>query len=319
MSLTPAVSVVMSVYNGAPKLEKTIRSILAQTFTDFEFVVVNDGSTDASLDILNRLQKEDRRVRVIDQPNAGLTRALNTGCMAARGDIIVRQDVGDISLPTRIEVQVKYLHMNPRVVAVGVASRRIGPAGEVLGEHSRPIEPETITRELTENGLGLLHASSAFRREAFFAVGGYRPEFRFAQDTDLWLRIIEYGLLAEVPEVLFEVDIETAGISAQRIDQQVLLWNIARECFRARQEGVSESALLARAGEISASHVAAVDPRTRRVQELRAEYFIGSQLFSLRDSRCRRYLWNASKVPSLRARALGKFLLSYMRFSRQVD
>src|SRR5215472_5045758 len=102
MNGNPEVSVVMSVYNNAPDLARTLDSILSQEGVDFEFIVVNDGSSDQSGQILNKYAQRDSRLRIIHQENAGLTRALIRGCDVARGEYIARQDAGDFSLPDRL-------------------------------------------------------------------------------------------------------------------------------------------------------------------------------------------------------------------------
>ena len=112
------VSIVMGVYNDEVNLEKTINSILSQTYTDWELLVVNDGSTDNTPFLLNKLARNDERVKIIQQSNMGLTKALIRGCEEAIGEFIARQDSGDISFPTRLEEQVKVLEQDPSVSLV---------------------------------------------------------------------------------------------------------------------------------------------------------------------------------------------------------
>ncbi len=128
------VSVVMSVYNGGSSLAATLDSILAQEGVAFEFIVVDDGSTDGSGALLDDYARRDERLRVIHQDNRGLTRALIRGCAAARGPFIARQDAGDISLPGRLARQSAFLESNPEVVLTACGTRFVGPAGELLYE-----------------------------------------------------------------------------------------------------------------------------------------------------------------------------------------
>jgi glycosyltransferase involved in cell wall biosynthesis len=302
----------MSVYNGEAHLVKTIDSILQQTIRDFEFVIVNDGSTDSSLQILRRYQQQDSRIKVIDQQNQGLTMALNAGCKAAKGKIIARQDVGDVSLPQRLEKQLAVLDADTRIVAVGVSCRRVGPGGEFLGYLIRDQSPEEVTQALLDHGTGLMHASSAFRNDAFLKIDGYRSEFRFAQDTDLWYRLSGLGLLSQLPDVLFEVLIETAGISGRQIEKQIKLANLAKACHDARRAGQSDANLLRQAAMISLPGEPAA-PRIRRRQSANAAYFIGSLLLNQCDPRCRTYFLKSLRFPSPLPMAVAKYALSFAK------
>jgi hypothetical protein len=308
---SPKVSVVMSVYNGAIHLPDAVESILSQTLCDLEFIIVNDGSLDDSLNILKRYQAADSRIRVIDQPNQGLTNALIVGCRSARGEFIARQDVGDRSLPQRLERQVAVLDRDPTIVAVGSGVRRFGPNGEFLNEHVRSLSGAEVTHDLHHFGIGLVHACSAFRSDAFHFVGGYRPEFRFAQDTDLWYRLSSVGQLAECPEVLFEMRIETTGISGTQIEKQIRLSELARACHFERMAGKSEAAILQEAERISRKADVPLSRREVRHRAANACYFIGSELFQRRDARCRTYLSKSMKSTSRLVPALAKYLASF--------
>src|SRR5262249_35406589 len=132
MKTNPEVSVVMSVYNGASHLAATLDSIFSQKGLEFEFIVVNDGSSDKSGQILNDYAERDSRLRIIHQENSGLTRALIRGCDAARGEFIARQDVGDVSLPSRLKSQVDLLRQHQDCVLVSCWTDMIGPQGEFL-------------------------------------------------------------------------------------------------------------------------------------------------------------------------------------------
>ena len=134
MSTSSEVSVVMSVYNGASNLAATMDSILSQEGVEFEFIVVNDGSTDKTGEILDDYARRDDRVRVIHQENTGLTRALIRGCAAATGEFIARQDAGDVSLAGRLALQLDVFRNNSNVVMTSCGTRFVGPGNEVLYE-----------------------------------------------------------------------------------------------------------------------------------------------------------------------------------------
>ncbi len=171
---SPTVSVVMSVFNGATTLARTVESIRNQTLRDFELIIVNDGSTDRTPELLRDYEVADRRVHVVNQKNRGLTAALNEGCARARGEFIARQDCGDRSLPERLDLQVRFLHAHPDVVAVGAGIRRMTSDGELLGVDQRGLMAADVTSALQSRGIGILHAASMFRRDAFASAGGTR-------------------------------------------------------------------------------------------------------------------------------------------------
>lgn len=305
----PEVSVVMSVFNGQRHLEESIESILGQSCQQLELIVVDDGSTDETSQILGRLQRNDLRLRVITQMNAGLTNALNRGCREARAPVIARQDVGDVSHRDRLQRQLDFLETHPEVVAVGVGSRRIGPEGEFLGEVTRKLSPRQVTDALRNDGVGLLHAAAAFRKTAFEKVGGYRSEFRFAQDTDLWYRLCTVGSLAELPEVLFSVRIELNGISGRQTSRQIALAELARESHALRQRGKADLQVLRQVESICSG--GARDASASN-SESDAAYFLGCQLFDNRDARCRKYFRKAVLNWRTGPKSLLKYVASYV-------
>ncbi|MCU1245929.1 MAG: glycosyl transferase, partial [Acidobacteria bacterium] len=218
------ISVVMAVYNGARRLRPTIESILGQTDRDFELVVVDDGSTDGTPAILASYAELDPRVRVITQPNTGLTRALIRGCGEARGRLIARQDCGDESHPERLARQRALIDSAPDIVLVSCATAYRGPEGELLYDVSG--EGDEVRQSLLRDGVdsvrGLTHHGSAmFRRAAYQEAGGYRAEFYFAQDLDLWTRLARLGRIEFLPQVLYDAVIEPRAISAAYRDKQI--------------------------------------------------------------------------------------------------
>jgi glycosyltransferase involved in cell wall biosynthesis len=303
----PVVSVVMSVFNGETKLARTIDSILHQTFTDFEFLIVDDGSTDNSLKILEEYAQADTRIRIFSQSNQGLTKSLNTACFAARGRFIARQDVGDYSFPERLQTQIRYFDSDAEVVAVGTRALRIGPGDEPLGL-TPTRSTETVMHDLLIHGRGLVHAASSFCVSAFKKIGGYRDEFRIAQDIDLWLRLSDVGRLLETAEILFSVEIEISGISGRNHAAQNQLARLALKSQALRRNDLSDSAVLEEVRAICDTKTAlGRDPKQERCL---ANYFIGSQLFALRDRRSRRYFVAALYSPRVFLRAFAKLIIS---------
>ena len=311
--MRPDVSVVMSVYNGEDTLPMTMDSILAQDGVNLEVVVINDGSTDGSQRILDDYSQTDPRVQVFHQENQGLTRALQDGILRARGDLIARHDVGDRSYPHRLMTQAEYLRTHPHVVAVGCGHRRVGPSGEVLGETMGEMDPERVSRRFLDGGSALLHAATVFRKQAYEQSGGYRPQFLFAQDHDLWYRLSDLGKLSEVSEILCEIEINLTGISAANRFTQTELARLARVAHETRLRGESDESILRQAQRVSDDHRERKKCAAASQTQVRAAaYLIGSQLLANRDARCRGYLIQAALTPRLFSKAIAKYLQSFI-------
>lgn len=298
MTSKPTVSVVMSVFNGEGALSETMDSVLSQEGVDFEFIVVNDGSTDGSGDILNGYARRDPRVRVLHQENQGLTRALIRACGEARGAYIARQDAGDISLSDRIARQVQLLSCCPEAVLLSCGTRVVGPAGELLYETIQS------TKELT-NGLTQLtltqikgpshHGSVMFDRAAYTRVGGYRAAFRVAQDLDLWLRLAEIGSCLSLPEILYQASLNHDSISQTRRSQQLSTAQFIIMCAAARRDGRDEAALL-REWEATADVAEPQSSKHQSLQGAKFYYFLARVLRKREPSRARSYYWRAFRA-----------------------
>ncbi len=195
----PAISVVMSVYNGERFLREAMDSILGQTLEDIELIVVDDGSTDHSRQILAAVA--DRRLRVIEQPHQGLATALNRGIDQARADLIARMDADDVSQRERLEKQYRFLQRNAAVALVGTAARIVDYAGAEIGAWHPPGDHASISRRMIRANQ-FAHPTVMFRKEAFRAAGGYRQDMLFAQDYDLWLRMTPRFQVANLEEML---------------------------------------------------------------------------------------------------------------------
>jgi hypothetical protein len=209
----PTVSVLMAVYNGEAWLREAIDSILGQTFTDLEFVIVDDGSTDGSADIIASYR--DPRIRSIrNARNSGLTRSLNLGLAECRGALVARQDADDVSEPSRLAEQVAYLEAHPDVAVVGTWYTKIGPDGEVLGTRPLPTLPLEIQWAMLFH-CPLIHSGVLFRREVLARETGFYDErFSYAQDYDLWSRVADRLPVANVPAYLLRLRINPASMTA---------------------------------------------------------------------------------------------------------
>jgi glycosyltransferase involved in cell wall biosynthesis len=217
----PKVSVVMAVYNNRRYVPEAVESILNQTFKDFEFIIIDDGSTDGSGEWLEHRAKTDVRIRLVRQENRGLTKSLNIGCSLVRGDFIARMDADDVSYPNRFSIQIEVLKSCSDVVALGSQIRYIDAGGVPLFIRRLPLEHEEIEQcHLAKWGGFINHSSVMMRRNALEAVGGYDEKFPKAQDYDLWFRLGRVGRLANLPEVLLDYrHHRAAASSAARIKQ----------------------------------------------------------------------------------------------------
>ena len=286
--MTPLISVVTSTYNGATFLEQSLRSVLGQREVDFELIVVDDGSTDNTADILQRLSSQEPRLRVLHQENRGLTQALIRGCAEARGHYIARHDSDDISLPKRLEKQFLALSATPSVSLISCQAQAIGPRDEPLYVSGVPKENARESSEPLGGGPAG-HGSTMFRAETYRTVGGYRKEFRYAQDWDLWLRLTERGNFLLLPEILYRYRIAESSISTNRRSQQIRLGEAALQCAEARRNSQSETPYLMEANRISSEN----PPKGRSQSN---SYFIGKCLLQKGDVRGLRYLWRACRA-----------------------
>lgn len=197
----PTVTVLASVHNGRATVRSMIDSILAQTFDDFELLVIDDASTDGSVDVLRQRAKGDSRIRVlVNQKNLGLAASLNRGLQAARGPLIARIDADDEAVPHRLERQVAFLRDHPGVDVVGGwINVREGDA--ITGVRTVPREHAAIIRLLYS--CPVYHPTVMYRRDRILELGGYDPRLRRRQDVDLWFRAAHHGLrFANIPEPL---------------------------------------------------------------------------------------------------------------------
>ena len=313
MAASPAISVVMAVYNAGPALARTIESIEAQEGVDFEVIAIDDGSTDSSGTLLNEWAARDDRVRVIQQENRGLTRSLIAGCAAARGAFIARHDAGDLSLRQRLQKQHALLAANGELAFVSCWTELVGPEDETLlvlkgrGRASTPISIlDDRERWGTIDGPSS-HPSVMFRRAAYEQAGGYRAEFYVGQDWDLWYRLAAIGKFQMIEEILYRARVGPDDISIGARGAQAEIAQLARAALAARLRGESDAEIVARA--------AAVRPKRGNARQRRAAgfYFIGEALRRNGDARARRYFRRALAASPLHWRAWLRFAQSWLR------
>ncbi len=235
MSL-PLVSVTMVTRNVEQFLQEAIDSILGQTFRDFEFIIVDFGSTDNSKSIISNCAATDRRIRFHEIPHCGLAEARNEACSRAQGKYIAIMDADDVSLPNRLLWEVEFMEAHPEVGVTGGAVECINAAGRVLTTWRNPTENRMIQQAFSER-CPLCQPTVLMRRDAFAGVGGYRAPFAPAEDYDLWLRIAEHSQIANLEEVVLKYRIHPHQVSLRKRTQQTLGVLAARVSASRRRNG----------------------------------------------------------------------------------
>lgn len=241
--MVPSVLVVMPLYNAVRYLEKSIGSVLAQTFTDYCLLIVDDGSTDGSVEFI-RNKFNDERLVILSQPNSGPGVAMNRALHFAREkgiQFIARMDADDISMPNRLQVQYQLLLENPACAGGSANCFYIDEDTEaIVGTSTVPFRSRLIRWEV-QNGLrGLIQGAAMFRTEALMYVGGYRPGFRFAEETDLFLRLLEHYELVNSKEYLYKIRLNRKSLSMKDIPQNIHYHFYALECARKRKHNLAE-------------------------------------------------------------------------------
>lgn len=218
----PRVSVIIPAYNAQRYLVEAVESTLAQTFTDFECIVVDDGSTDRTPRLLDELSRRDSRVRPLRIPHGGIVEALNAGLHAARGELVARMDADDICVPERLAIQVRFMDQHPECMALGAKVMLVDPYGSDLWEIDVKTDHEEIEADLLRgNGWALFHPTAMLRKQAMLAVGGYRPEYQWSEDIDLFLRLAELGKLANLPMALLRYRQHFASVNRTKLELQL--------------------------------------------------------------------------------------------------
>jgi glycosyltransferase involved in cell wall biosynthesis len=247
------VSVLIGAYNSAPTLRRAIDSILAQTVTDLELIVVDDGSRDDSRAVALAAAEEDPRVRVLSMGrNVGIARSLNAGIESARAPFVAVQDADDYSDPTRLERQLAALSASPAVAVVGCRMAEVDETGRALAPRTSFAAGDVRGALMRFNPIP--NTSAAFRRDAVRAVGGYDARYRYAMEYDLWLRLAERWEVVTLDVVLATRVMSSANVAARAERAQT------REAITIRLRALARRRTLRGAGGLAAPLLSYVTP-----------------------------------------------------------
>ena len=198
----PKVSVVMSCYNARRWLNEAIEGVLCQTYENFEFIAIDDGSVDDTFSIIRSYAEKDSRIVPVTKPNSGLADSLNVGIKRASGTWIARLDADDLCMPNRLEEQVRYTNEHPEVGLLGSGFVEIDDAGFPIKSHSYPPDHAGLLERLERSGGFFPHSSAFYRTDLALELGGYNTRIRRAEDWRLWLNFSLRGKLASLPDKL---------------------------------------------------------------------------------------------------------------------
>jgi glycosyltransferase involved in cell wall biosynthesis len=286
----PIISVVMSVYNGEKYLNDAIGSIINQTFSDFEFIIINDGSTDSTQMIIDSYN--DCRIRKYYQQNMGLTKALNRGLKIAEGKYIARQDADDISLAQRFCYQVDFLNKNKDVGLVGTHAAAIDSNGKEIGIWKTPISHNKISEQL-KRGNSFAHGSVMLRKKTIQEIGGYREKFMYTQDYDLWLRISEKFKTANIGKVLYRSRRTSKSISKSKLSDQINFHILAQQLAKERQEGKRDSLEKIDTNNIGPELIKIYQMEKGKIKKIKSQIYLNhfSESLKTKEFICALQLW----------------------------
>ncbi len=236
----PAISVLTSCYNAAPYLAESIESILGQYHRDFEYLLIDDGSTDGTLEILKRYAARDSRIVLIAKENTGLTDSLNVGLQRARGEWIARLDADDVAMPERLHAQLDFVNRHRDVVLVGSSSIEIDIDGRPLKVQRFPSRHSRLFRNLEHLHRFFAHSAAFYNTGRARNLGGYRPRMFLSEDWDLWLRLGASGRLGCLPEPLVKTRLHPTSICHQNRRAQAVMGVAATICHLRRRAGLSD-------------------------------------------------------------------------------
>jgi glycosyltransferase involved in cell wall biosynthesis len=238
--LPPRVSIVIPAFNEAALLPAALDSVQRQSLEEFECIVIDDGSTDATPDILADYARRDRRFRIVTRANGGISRALNAGLGAAQAPWIARLDADDIMLPNRLHSQLAFAEANRDLAACGCCYDIIDMAGRRRGtRRPLPRDRDELNHFLAaREPLSFTHPTMLYRRDLALRLGGYRPEYEPSEDVDLFARMLATGAAILIqPEVLMQYRIRPGSLSGRKSRLQFQMTRCIYHNFYAARAG----------------------------------------------------------------------------------
>jgi glycosyltransferase involved in cell wall biosynthesis len=234
MYIKPLISVLMSSYNDEKFIDESVQSILNQSFSDFEFLIINDGSTDNTLKIMQRYTKQDKRIILINNKrNLGFIKSLNKGLKKAKGKYIARMDADDVALPNRLQIQFDYLEQNTDIFMAGTYAINMDENGTKISLFKPPTNPKMIAKSL-ETYNCMYHNTIMFRNSGEYF---YREKMTYTEDNDLYLRFLSDGKkIANIPILLVKYRRSPNSTSFSKRGKQMLFSQKAREFYFQRQK-----------------------------------------------------------------------------------
>jgi glycosyltransferase involved in cell wall biosynthesis len=231
------VTVLMAVYNAVDCLSTAVASIRGQSYTNWDLLIIDDGSTDGTSALLQAIAAEDPRITVVHSAtNRGIAAALNLGWKQAGGELIARMDADDVSLPERLERQVLFLEAHPEVAVVGSGAELVNAEGEIIGAAVRPEQHEELVRRMYRE-TPFIHPSITARRVFYESMNGYDERWRRCEDTDLWLRSYRRFRFHNLQEPLIRYRVSNRQSLREIIERTRMLGNAARRDGRLLTHG----------------------------------------------------------------------------------
>jgi glycosyltransferase involved in cell wall biosynthesis len=277
----PLVTVLMPVYNGEQYLRKAIDSILTQTYTDFELLIVNDGSTDKSLQIANSFK--DDRIKIINQSNTGVSIALNNGLKQAKGKYIARMDADDICKPERLEVQMRYLLQHPECILLGTEAEYIDEQEQYVFPYKSPGYSHEELVNALQYDCPFLHISVIFLKSAVINIGGYNKDAYLFEDYFLWTKLVKFGNVACLKENLISCRLNPSSVTLDYRDYSKEYWELKKKAIRTGFISEEDAELM-----------------RKNIQGITAK----TKLFSYHSLLSKKYLWNNYQPKKARANIL---------------
>lgn len=239
----PLVSVLLPVFNAEAHVENTIRSVLAQTYRNLQLIVVDDGSTDNSAAIIDRLCDEDDRIHIQKQPNAGMAKTLNRMIRECSTELIARIDADDMAEPNRIESQVRFMQAHQDCNVLGSAVTNVDEDGDPLNVEQYPELHDAIEQRMLSGSGGIIHPSTMLRRRAVLAAGCFAEDCPVVEDQDLWLRMALRGRLHNLQEPLTRYRVHAGNMTFTR--QEFAREQLLKVLAQARRDrGINEEVQL---------------------------------------------------------------------------